>query len=193
VNRGKINVLEVFKMAYPSVISAGFGGQGVMLFGQILSMAAMFEGKFTTWLPSFGPEMRGGTANCTVIISDDYIASPVVDEPTEVVAFNLPSMLKFEKILKENGILIINSSVIDTKPHRENIKVIKIPANDIAEELGNKMVSNMVMLGAYLKATKAVTLKSIEKALQERLTGKKSDLIKINLEAIKAGMKEVVK
>lgn len=180
-------------MAYHSVISAGFGGQGVMLFGQILSMAAMFEGKFTTWLPSFGPEMRGGTANCTVIISDDYIASPVVDEPTGVVAFNLPSMLKFEKILKENGILIINSSVIDTKPHRENIKVIKIPANDIAEELGNPMVSNMVMLGAYLKATKAVTLKSIEKALQERLTGKKSDLIKINLEAIKAGMKEVVK
>lgn len=180
-------------MAYHSVISAGFGGQGVMLFGQILSMAAMFDGKFTTWLPSFGPEMRGGTANCTVIISDDYIASPVVDEPSEVVSFNLPSMLKFEKIIKENGILIINSSVIDKKPYRDDIKVIKIPANNIADELGNIKVSNMVMLGAYLKATRAVSIKSVERALQERLTGKKVELIKINLEAIKAGMKEVVK
>jgi len=180
-------------MAYHSVIAAGFGGQGVMLFGQILSMAAMFDGKFTTWLPSFGPEMRGGTANCTIIISDDYIASPVVDEPSEVVAFNLPSMIKFEKTLKENGILIINSSVIDKRPHREDIKIIKIPANSIADELGNIKVSNMVMLGAYLKATKAVSFKSVKKALQERLTGKKNEMININLEAIKAGMKEVVK
>ncbi|PNR93657.1 2-oxoacid:acceptor oxidoreductase family protein [Petrotoga sp. 9PWA.NaAc.5.4] len=180
-------------MCYHGLIAAGFGGQGVMLFGQILSLAAMIDGKYTTWLPSYGPEMRGGTANCTVIISDEYIASPVLDEPTEVVAFNIPSMLKFEKNLKEEGLLFINSSVIDRKPSRKDIHVIKIPASEIADEIGNPKILNMVMLGAYLKATEAVSHDSIKEALERKLIGKKKDLLKLNLKAIEAGMREVVK
>jgi len=180
-------------MSYHGLIAAGFGGQGVMLFGQIISLAAMIDGKYTTWLPSYGPEMRGGTANCTVITSDEYIASPVLDEPNEVAAFNIPSMIKFEKVLKENGLLLINSSVIDRKPERKDIHLVKVPANEIADELGNLKVLNMVMLGAYLKATQAVSFEAVEEALKEKLTGKKGKLLEINLKAIKAGMKETVK
>jgi len=185
--------MEVNKMSFHGLIAAGFGGQGVMLFGQIISLAAMIDGKHTTWIPSYGPEMRGGTANCTVVVSDEYIASPVLDEPNEVVAFNIPSMIKFEKTLKEGGYLLLNSSVIDRKPERKDINIIKVPANEIAEELGNLKVLNMVMLGAYIKVTKCVSLQAIEKALEEKLYGKKSKLLEINKKAIKAGMKETVK
>lgn len=175
-------------MSFHNAIIAGFGGQGVMLFGQVLSYSAMVDSKFTTWLPSYGPEMRGGTANCTVVVSDEYIASPVVDKPNEVVAFNIPSMTKFEQEMEEGGILILNSSVIDREPTREDITIIKVPANEIADKLGNTRIQNMVMLGAYLGASKAVSLEAVRKALEKKLTGKKAALIDINMKAIKEGM-----
>ncbi|MDO7976123.1 2-oxoacid:acceptor oxidoreductase family protein [Oceanotoga teriensis] len=180
-------------MSYHGVIAAGFGGQGVMLFGQILSYSAMMDSKYTTWLPSYGPEMRGGTANCTIVVSDEYIASPVIDKPVEVVAFNIPSMTKFEKQMAENGVMIINSSVIDRELTRKDIKLIKVPANEIAENLGNIKIQNMVMLGAYIGATKAVSIEAIKKALEKKLTGKKAALIDLNLRAIEEGMSAATK
>ncbi|HOO74886.1 MAG: 2-oxoacid:acceptor oxidoreductase family protein [Thermotogae bacterium] len=180
-------------MSYHGLIVAGFGGQGVMLLGQILSYSAMLGNKFTTWLPSYGPEMRGGTANCTVVVSDEYIASPVLDMPNEVLAFNIPSMFKFEQQLKKDGLLIINSSVIDREPKRTDINLFKVPANEIAEGLGNIKVQNMVMLGAYLGATDAIPLEVVEDALKHKLTGKKAALIDLNMRAIKEGMKATVK
>lgn len=175
-------------MSYNGSIMAGFGGQGVMLFGQLLAYSAMVENKFTTFLPSYGPEMRGGTANCTVVVSDEYIASPVIDKPTEVVAFNTPSMFKFEEDLIENGTMIVNSSVVDKVPNRKDIKFVKVPANEIAEGLGNMKVQNMVMFGAYLEVTNAVSIESIRKALEHKLKGKKATLIDLNIKAIEAGM-----
>jgi 2-oxoglutarate ferredoxin oxidoreductase subunit gamma len=175
-------------MSFHNSIIAGFGGQGVMLFGQVLSYSAMIDSKYTTWLPSYGPEMRGGTANCTVVVSDEYIASPVVDKPNEVVAFNIPSMTKFEQEMEEGGLLILNSSVIDREPTRTDIKIIKVPANEIADKLGNTKIQNMVMLGAYLGATNAVSLDAVKKALEKKLTGEKAALIDINMKAIKEGM-----
>lgn len=133
------------------VIMAGFGGQGVMSMGQLLAYSGMLEGKNVSWLPSYGPEMRGGTANCNVIVSDDEIGSPIVTEATAVIAMNLPSLDKFEHSVMPGGTLIINSSLIERKCSRTDIDVFYIPANEIADELGNNRVANMVMLGAYLK------------------------------------------
>jgi len=171
------------------LIAAGFGGQGVMLLGQMLATAAMYDNKHSTWLPSYGPEMRGGTANCTVVISDELIGSPVTDSPGELIIMNIPSLLKFEPALKEDGLLILNTSVVDRAPQRKDVEVVKIDANKIAEEIGNTKISNMVMLGAYLEKTGAVTVESVEKALRKKLTGKKAALIELNLKAIEAGMK----
>jgi len=173
---------------YHGLIIAGFGGQGVMLMGQVLAEAGMIEGKHVTWLPSYGPEMRGGTANCTVVISDEPVASPVIDIPTEVVVMNIPSLLKFEPYLKERGFLFMNVSVIDREPKRKDIEVIKVPANDIADKLGNLKVANMVMLGAYIAITDVVDKETVFEALKRKLKGKKADLLDINRKAILEGM-----
>ncbi|HDG61786.1 MAG: 2-oxoacid:ferredoxin oxidoreductase subunit gamma [Thermotoga sp. 4484_232] len=173
---------------YHGLIIAGFGGQGVMLMGQVLAEAGMIEGKHVTWLPSYGPEMRGGTANCTVVISDEPVASPVIDIPTEVVVMNIPSLLKFEPYLKERGFLFMNVSVIDREPKRKDIEVIKVPANDIADKLGNLKVANMVMLGAYIAITDVVDKETVFEALKRKLKGKKADLLDINKKAILEGM-----
>jgi 2-oxoglutarate ferredoxin oxidoreductase subunit gamma len=173
------------------LIIAGFGGQGVMLMGQVLATAAMIEDKHSTWLPSYGPEMRGGTANCTVVISEDMIGSPIADTPTSVIAMNIPSLLKFEEKLSTEGLLIINTSVVDREPSRKDIQVAKIDANKIAEEIGNLKVANMVVLGAYIEKTGLISMKSIEKAFEEKLIGKKAKLIDMNIKAVKAGMEAV--
>ena len=173
---------------YHGLIIAGFGGQGVMLMGQVLAEAGMIEGKHVTWLPSYGPEMRGGTANCTVVISDEPVASPVIDIPTEVVVMNIPSLLKFEPYLNKEGFLFMNASVIDREPKRRDIKVIKVPANDIADKLGNLKVANMVMLGAYIAITDVVDKETVFEALKRKLKGKKADLLGINKKAILEGM-----
>jgi len=175
-------------MSYHGTIVSGFGGQGVMLIGQILSYSGMIEDKNVTWMPSYGPEMRGGTANCSVVIDDNPIGSPVVDKPTEVIAMNIPSLLKFEKDIVENGVLILNTSVIDREPERKDLKVVKVDANKIADELGNLKTANMVILGAYIQASNAVSFDNVKKALEKKLTGNKAKLIDLNLEAIKKGM-----
>ncbi|ODN30043.1 2-oxoacid:acceptor oxidoreductase family protein [Fervidobacterium thailandense] len=172
-------------------IFAGFGGQGVMLMGQILSLAGMLEGKHVTWMPSYGPEMRGGTANCTVVVSDEEVASPVTSQAEVIVAMNIPSLLKFEKAVTPGGYLFINQSVVDREPTRTDINIVKVPCNEIADALGNLKVANMVMLGAVVERTKVVSINSIFSALEKKLAGGKASLIEINKEAIRKGMEAV--
>ncbi len=175
-------------MSLHGTIVSGFGGQGVMLIGQILSYAAMVEGKNVTWLPSYGPEMRGGTANCMVVIDDEDVGSPIIDKPTEVIAMNIPSLIKFEEELVSDGVMILNTSVVDKEPKRKDIRVVKIDANKIAEEVGNLKVANMVVLGSYIEATDIISIEAVQKALEKKLTGSKAKLVQVNIEAIKRGM-----
>ena len=173
-------------MATHKLIIAGFGGQGVMLIGQMLAYAGMLEGKEVTWMPSYGPEMRGGTANCTVIVSDKKISSPVVTEATEVVAMNLPSLTKFESMVKPGGRLFVNTSLIKEKPSRNDIEIYNIDANKIAGSLHNDKVSNMVILGAIISKTGIVEWKSIEKVMDKLFAGGKAGLIPLNKQALTA-------
>ena len=166
---------------------AGFGGQGVLLMGQLLAYAGMLEDKYVSWLPAYGPEMRGGTANCSVNISDEPIGSPVVSKATAVVAMNRPSLDKFESVVQTGGALFINSSIIDRESARDDIQVYYVPCNDIAEELGNARVANMVMLGAYIAKTKCVDIENIIEALRYKLGEKKEHLIPVNREALLRG------
>ncbi|NLY75804.1 MAG: 2-oxoacid:ferredoxin oxidoreductase subunit gamma [Firmicutes bacterium] len=173
-------------------IFAGFGGQGVMLMGQLLAYSGMYEGKNVSWFPSYGPEMRGGTANCSVVVSDEPVGSPVISEPHVLVAMNRPSLEKFEGMVKSGGMIFYNSSLIDIKPKRTDIKAIPVPANEIAGELGNARVANMVVMGAILKSTGVVKVDTVMKVLTEKvLTGKKKDLVDVNRAALQKGMELV--
>jgi 2-oxoglutarate ferredoxin oxidoreductase subunit gamma len=169
------------------IIMAGFGGQGVMSMGQLLTYAGMMEGKNVSWFPSYGPEMRGGTANCSVVISEEPVASPVVTEATTVMALNLPSLDKFEQSVVSGGSLLINSSLISKQAKREDIKAYYIPANEIAEELGNTRVANIVILGAFIELTKIVSVESIIESLRKVLGSSKEKLIPINKQALERG------
>lgn len=175
------------------IIAAGFGGQGVMALGQMLTYAGMVEDKYVSWVPSYGVEMRGGTANCNVVISDELVGSPVVIDATTVFVLNAPSFDKFEKSVVAGGKLFVNSSLIDAKSERDDIDVYYVPANDIADELGNSRVTNMAMLGAYLEITKIVGMDSIEKAYAEVFGERKAHLFPINKEAIDKGAESVRK
>jgi 2-oxoglutarate ferredoxin oxidoreductase subunit gamma len=171
-----------------SVVIAGFGGQGVILAGKILAQAGMDHGLEVTWLPSYGPEMRGGTANCTVILSDRPIGSPIVDEPSAVIALNLPSLDKFETTAAPNGVLVINQSLIHRKVKRADIVAHAVPINDIAAKIGNPRTVNMVALGAYVKATGAVPLAAVKKAMADAMReGGKEKLVEVNEKALDAG------
>ena len=172
-------------------IFAGFGGQGVLLMGQLLAYAGMLEDKEVSWLPSYGPEMRGGTANCAVVISDEPVASPVVTKATSVIAMNRPSLDKFEDAVQEGGMIFINSSIIDKKSERSDISAYYVPCNEIAEELGNPRVANMVMLGAYIEKTKCVDIENVLQALLYKLGEKKAHLIPMNREALLKGAESV--
>lgn len=173
------------------VVMAGFGGQGVMSMGQLLTYAGMIENKNVSWLPSYGPEMRGGTANCNVMVSDSPIGSPIVTEATAAIVMNLPSLDKFEDDVVEGGNLLINSSLIEKKAKRDDLNKYYIPANELAVELGNAKVANMVMLGAYLELTKAVKIESIVEALKKVFGESKSHLIPINKKALEKGAEAV--
>jgi len=174
---------------HEEIIIAGFGGQGVMLLGKFLSEAAMEENKQVSWLPSYGPEMRGGTANCHVIISDEPIASPVIVESTMLVAMNRPSLEKFQKTIKKGGALFINSSIIDIDTDRSDVIVYKIPVNDIASKIGSQKIINMVMCGAMIQAKKLVSIDTMINVFKENLTGSKEKFIDLNIAALKEGMK----
>lgn len=173
------------------LIIAGFGGQGVMAMGQLLTYAGMIEDKNVSWLPSYGPEMRGGTANCSVILSDEPVGSPVVTDSTASIVLNKPSLDKFENSVVPGGKLFINSSLIDKKSVRDDIDVYYIPANEIAIELGNDKVANMVMLGAFLEATKLVDIESILKAFTKVFGENKAHLVPLNKEALEKGAEAV--
>jgi 2-oxoglutarate ferredoxin oxidoreductase subunit gamma len=168
------------------VIMAGFGGQGILLIGKMLAYAGMNQGKEVSWLPSYGPEMRGGTCNCTVVISDKTVGSPVIQSPRAVVAMNLPSMDKFEPDLKAGGVLLYNTSLINRGPSRDDVVVVRVPANEIANELGNPRGANMVALGAYVGVTDAVSLEEVEKVLRETFAAKPK-VIDVNIEALHKG------
>lgn len=169
------------------VIIAGFGGQGVLFTGQLLSYAAMDEGKAVTWIPSYGPEMRGGTANCTVVVSDEEIGSPFVRNPTAVLAMNLPSLEKFEDTVEEGGVLVVNTSMVNREVKRNDIRVVSIPANDIAEALGSKRSVNMVMLGALLGNLDLLPLNAVETALEGHLPERHKKFLEANKQSLRKG------
>lgn len=172
-----------------SFVFAGFGGQGVMLAGKLLAQAGVDHGLEVTWLPSYGPEMRGGTANCTVLLSGEPIGSPVVDNPTALVAMNLPSLDRFEKTVAEEGIIVVNSSLITRPVERGDVQALPVPANDIAVSLGSPQVANMVVLGAVVKATGIIPFELI-KAAMARMIGRNiysAKLITVNEQALSAG------
>jgi 2-oxoglutarate ferredoxin oxidoreductase subunit gamma len=168
---------------------AGFGGQGIMFIGEILAWAALFEGKKTTWMPTYGPETRGGTANCMVVISDEEIGSPFIEYPDSLVVMNKPSLEKFGSTVKPGGLIIINKSLVDWDHSREDVEVLEIRATEIAQELGNHLVANLVMLGAYLKKKGIVSLNNITEALRNEFSEKKH-LIELNEKALERGWQE---
>lgn len=168
------------------LIIAGFGGQGVLLIGKMLAYAGMADGKEVSWLPSYGPEMRGGTCNCTVVIADRPVGSPVVERPRVAMVMNLPSLEKYEGMVKPGGLLLVNTSLINRGVQRSDVRVVKVPANEIANRLGNPRAANMVALGAYLGATQAVSLAAVEGLVRETFAGK-AKVIDSNLAALQEG------
>ena len=167
-------------------IFAGFGGQGVLSNGLTLAQAAMLEGKNVTYLPSYGAEVRGGTANCTVAISDEDIASPVASSPEFIVVMNQPSLVRFQNQIQSGGLLFINSSLVEAETPRGDIEVVSVPANNIAEELGSPRSANMVMLGAFTRKSNLVSVSSVIKALKTTLKNKQK-LFDINRKALTIG------
>jgi len=169
------------------IIIAGFGGQGVLFGGQVLAYAAMDAGKEVTWIPSYGPEMRGGTANCTVVIADEEIGSPMVEHPPLAIALNLPSFDKYEDELQAGGTLIVNKSMVDRQARRQDIKVVFVPCNEISEELGDKKLLNMVAIGALLTVLPQLSMDDVKKALEGHMPARHKDLLPKNLEALRRG------
>ena len=169
-------------------IFAGFGGQGMLLIGKFLAMACMLDGKHVSWLPSYGPEMRGGTANCSVNISDEDVASPIVDQADVVVAMNLPSLDKFESVVKPGGVLVINSSIIERKAVRDDIDVVYCDAMKIAEEVGNPKGANVAILGAMLAKVDVVDVDKMVEAIRIELGERKAKFLEGNKKALIAGM-----
>ena len=175
------------------IMIAGFGGQGVLFAGQIVAYAAMDVGKEVTWIPSYGPEMRGGTANCTVVIADEEIGSPLVKNPPLAVALNLPSFDKCEESMASGGTLIVNQSMVDREAKRVDVNVIFVPCNEIAEEIGNKKLMNMIAVGALLTVLSDITLKDLEKALEAHLPARHKHLLPSNFEALRRGFEAAQK
>ncbi len=170
---------------------AGFGGQGVMMFGQILAYSATKDELYSLWFPSYGPETRGGTANCAVIVSDTKINSPVFKNADHIIIFNSPSLDKFRKGVTDGGMILYNSSLIDFEVKEEGRLCLGVPINDIAHDLGNPKVANMVMMGAYMELTKMFSDDTIHAIVKKILGEKKANLVEINYKAIEAGKKFV--
>jgi 2-oxoglutarate ferredoxin oxidoreductase subunit gamma len=171
------------------IVIAGFGGQGILFAGQLLAYAGMDEGKEVTWFPSYGPEMRGGTANCTTIIGDEEIGAAVVRHPIAVIVMNLPSFDKYVNEVKTGGVLVVNSSLIDRKVERKDITTIYIPGNEIAEKLGEARLANLALLGGLLANLAVIPLESMEKALKEHLPTRHQRLLPLNIQALREGAK----
>ena len=173
-------------MEQKDVVFAGFGGQGVMIAGQILAHSAMEEGYNVVWLPSYGPEMRGGTANCSIVISPDPIASPIIPNPGAAVVMNNPSLEKFGPSVKQGGVVIINSSLINMSMELPGVTQVKVPANKIAMDLGTGKAANMVVLGAYVGATDAVSM-DVLKGFVRKKFARKPQFVDLNIKALEEG------
>jgi 2-oxoglutarate ferredoxin oxidoreductase subunit gamma len=178
---------------YQGIRISGFGGQGVISAGLLLAHSGMLENKNVSWFPAYGAEMRGGTANCSVVISNEEVASPIVTHPDTVIVMNEPSLAKFEPMVKKGGNLIINSSLVHTKPKRKDINIICIECNKIAGELGNTKAANLVALGAFVKTTNAVTIESIIKAMPKVFRHAKKEMFELNEKALEKGSQSIEK
>lgn len=172
---------------YQGVIMSGFGGQGIISAGILLAYSGMVDGKHVTFFPAYGAEMRGGTANCSVVVSSEEVASPVVSNPDSLIVMNEPSLARFEPALKPEGLLLINTSLVSSKPERTNINPVMIAANKIAEEIGSVKCANMVMMGALLNYTKAVSLENVIKTLPKVYPRAKKEILDMNVAALKKG------
>jgi len=172
---------------YEDLLIAGFGGQGIIFAGRLLAYAGLREGKEVVYFPSYGAEMRGGTANCTVIISDLPIASPIVSSPLNAIIMSQPSFLKFFPRIRKGGRVILNASLVRDELKRDDIEIIKVPANEIAENLGTSRVANMVALGAWGKKSGVVSVDSLRESLKEALSRDKMNLLSLNEQALREG------
>ncbi len=173
---------------HEEIIISGFGGQGVLFAGQLLAYAGLEEGRHVTWIPSYGPEMRGGTAHCTVIISDEDIGSPVVRNPSIALVLNPPSMEKYAPLVKTGGALVLDSTLVATRANRADIREIALPAKDIAAELGVPQIANMVMVGALVGARGVVKIETLERVLEEHLGERHRDKLPVNKQALRRGV-----
>jgi 2-oxoglutarate ferredoxin oxidoreductase subunit gamma len=171
---------------YTEIILAGFGGQGVLLIGKLLAYTAMKAGREVTWLPAYGPEMRGGTCNCTVVLSDRPIGSPISKSPHGLIALNLPSLDKFEGAVRSGGVIVVNTSLINRIPRRTDVMVVAVPANEMAIECGSAKATNMVALGAYLGASGVAELEQMKAIVAESFAAKPA-LVTVNHEALSRG------
>lgn len=172
---------------HEEIVFSGFGGQGALFAGQLLAYAALNQGKQVTWIPSYGPEMRGGTAHCTVVVSDEPIGSPMARHPGIMVALNQPSFLKYEPLVKPGGLLIYNRSLIDAQPQRTDARYVAVPANAIAEELGFPRLANVALLGALLAATGMLPVEAVEQALDTHLSERQRKYLIENKAALRRG------
>ena len=172
---------------HEEIIISGFGGQGTLFAGQLLAYAAMDSGYHVTWIPSYGPEMRGGKARCTVIISDEEIGSPLVRRPSAAIVLNLPSMKAFEAAIKPGGALVVNSSLVPLESDRSDIDVLYVPASELATAIGNVRMANVVCLGALVQATGVLSLEAVEQALDDHLPERHRKLLGMNKQALHRG------
>ncbi|MCL2296573.1 MAG: 2-oxoacid:acceptor oxidoreductase family protein [Methanomassiliicoccaceae archaeon] len=171
-----------------NLLLAGFGGQGILFTGKVVAYAGMLDGKEISWLPSYGPEMRGGTANCSVCVSDSSIGSPLVTEPDVLIAMNLPSLEKFENAVVPNGLIIVDSSIVDEKVKRKDVRSIYLPATRLASDNGLKGMANMVMAGRLYKETKFCSESAFNEGIKKSIPARKQDLMEKNITAVKIGM-----
>lgn len=173
---------------HEEVIISGFGGQGALFAGQLLTYTGLDEGWHVSWIPSYGPEMRGGTAHCTVILSDDDIGSPIIRQPSICIVMNPPSMDKYESLVRPGGLLVANSTLVRTKSERDDIKAVYVPANDLAAELGNVKMANVVLLGAMLGTREILPIDSVKRTLDEHIPERRKHIIEPNKRALDRGV-----
>lgn len=169
------------------LLIAGFGGQGILFAGKFLAYKGLTEGRQLSWLPSYGPEMRGGTANCSVILSEEPIGSPIVSKPDVLIAMNLPSLDKYEQDVVSGGMILVDSTLIERKVQRDDVNVFYIPATALAQEIGAPTLANMIMVGKFIKETGAVSYDNLEGALKKVVSARHQDMMQINLKAIDCG------
>lgn len=169
------------------LIIAGFGGQGILSAGKLLAYAGMLEGKYVSWLPSYGPEMRGGTANCCVVISDEPVGSPILDTVNVLIVMNGPSLEKFENSVVKDGLIIADNSLVTAKPNREDVDFVGVPATEIASDMGNLTYANIIILGKLLAKTGIISKESFEAALKKVLPQKKHHMIPDEMKALTVG------